>query len=73
MSRPVTCTMDGIVSNVITYASGFPRYLGVIFLQLVLGGCGHVWRSPNYVDLPYTPLLVYLLIDYSAGRILLMD
>ena len=73
VSLPVTWAMDGIVYNVITYASGFPRDPGVIFLQLVLGRCGHIWRSPNYVDLPYTPLLVYLLIDYSARIIILMD
>ena len=50
--RPVTCSMDWIATNIFTYDSGVLMDIGSISFQLVLGGCGHVWRSPDYVNTP---------------------
>ena len=36
LSLPVTCSMAGIATNIITCASGVPRDLGGVSFQLVM-------------------------------------
>ena len=45
--------------NMITCASGIPRYIGGIYFQLVLGGVVMFWRYPDSsVDGPYPALTI---------------
>ena len=63
-----------MVPNMIAYAFGVPRDIGGISSWLAMVGSVHFWRQPNSsVAFLYTPLPVYLLIEYSARGVLLMN